>query len=85
MDNKPFKTIDEQIEILKSRNLTFLHEPSARRILATVGYYELVNGYKDIGIEEGERFRDGFTFEQLFHVFNMDKDIRSAVNVAIVE
>ncbi|HFI0790476.1 TPA: Abi family protein [Streptococcus suis] len=85
MLTKPFKTIDEQIEILKSRNLTFLHEPSAKRILATVGYYELINGYKDIGIETGETFKDGFTFEQLFHVFNMDKEIRSAVNAAILE
>lgn len=85
MDTKPFKTIDEQIEILKSRNLTFSHEPTARRILSTVGYYELVNGYKDIGIESGEKFKDGFTFEQLFQVFNMDKNIRSAVNVAILE
>lgn len=82
---KPFKTIDEQIEILKSRNLTFLHEPNAHRILATVGYYELVNGYKDIGILEGERFKDGFTFEQLFQVFKMDKEIRQSVNSAILE
>lgn len=85
MLSKPFKTIDEQIAILKSRNLTFLHEPTAHRILATVGYYEIVNGYKEIGIKEGEVFKNGFTFEQLFQVFNMDKEIRAAVNQAILE
>lgn len=82
---KPFKTFDEQIEILKSRNLNFVNETAAIEILSTYSYYEIINGYKDVGISEGEIFRDGVTFEQLFNLFLMDKKIRSAISTAIHE
>ena len=44
---KPFKTIDEQIEILKDRHLKFINEEAAKSNLISYGYYEIVNGYKD--------------------------------------
>ena len=43
---KPFKTIDEQLEILKDRNLVIDDELLARQSLSFYGYYEIVNGYK---------------------------------------
>ena len=49
---KPFKTIDEQIEILKNRNLMFLNENKARTILKNYSYYDIVNGYKDILLDK---------------------------------
>ncbi|MGT2936008.1 Abi family protein [Streptococcus castoreus] len=85
MDKKPFKTFEEQIEILKSRNLSFINETAAIHILSTYSYYEIVNGYKDVGILEGETYKDGVTFEQLFSLFLMDKHIRSAISKAIHE
>ena len=48
---KPFTNIDEQIELLKSRNLTFINESLARQSLTNYGYYEIVNGYKYFTIE----------------------------------
>lgn len=45
--DKPFKTIKEQIQILKSRNLIFLNEETAKNALSRYGYYEIINGYKD--------------------------------------
>ena len=43
--HKPFKTIDEQIEILNRRGL--LTDDSTHLILEREGYYPVVNGYKD--------------------------------------
>lgn len=83
MDKKPFKTFEEQLTILKSRNLKFLDEESAIKILSTFGYYEIVNGYKDSILDknsEPEKFIDGATFEQLFSLFRMDKIISEAVS-----
>ena len=52
---KPFTTIDQQIKILKDRNLKFLNEKAAREHLRSYGYYEIINGYKDYLLESGNR------------------------------
>lgn len=45
---KEFKTIDEQIEILKNRGLIFKDTNMARRYLLTNNYYNIINGYGNI-------------------------------------
>ena len=49
---KPFKTVDEQISLLKERRLNFINLPAARQLLKEYGYYEIVNGYKKTFSEE---------------------------------
>ncbi|MDD7045341.1 MAG: hypothetical protein SOU08_03135 [Anaerococcus sp.] len=44
---RDFKTIDEQIKILKDRKLIFINEETAKLNLMRYGYYEIINGYKD--------------------------------------
>jgi len=48
---KEFKTIDEQIEILKSRNVKIENYDKAYKILTRNNYYYLINGYKDLFID----------------------------------
>ena len=43
--SKPFLTINEQVELLKSRDMRV--DGSTASILAREGYYSIVNGYKD--------------------------------------
>ena len=45
---KPFKTYEEQIELLKSRGLTIKDECFARHVLQYMSYYDLINGYKSV-------------------------------------
>ena len=45
---KTFKTIDEQIELLRSRNLQIRDYETAKEILLSNNYYYLINGYKDL-------------------------------------
>lgn len=86
MESKPFKTFEEQIVILENRNLKFLNRDAAEPILATYGYYEIVNGYKDVVLsDDGENFKDEITFEQLYSLFQMDRKIRTAVAEAMHE
>ena len=42
---KPFKTLEEQIEILKSRNLKFEDEEKAKFYLLHNNYYNIINCY----------------------------------------
>ncbi|MFS1664415.1 Abi family protein [Streptococcus sp. zg-JUN1979] len=84
---KPFKTIDEQLDILKSRHLTIDNEQLARKVLQTYGYYEIVNGYKIFLLKESETdiFKDGETFSHLYSLYELDKNIRDAVLKATLE
>lgn len=84
---KPFKTINEQIQILKDRNLKFIDEEAAKDKLISYGYYEIVNGYKDylLSLDDLEMFKDGATFEHLFSLYSLDKNLQEAVVNATLE
>lgn len=46
--NKEFKTIDERIVLLKSRNLKFKNEDKAVKILQTYSYFDIINSNKKL-------------------------------------
>ena len=52
MSEKEFKTIDEQIEILRAKNLNILDNDKAKQILLNNNYYYLINGYKDLFLDK---------------------------------
>ena len=85
---KPFADKIQQIDILKSRNLLFLDENKAKRVLMRYGYYEIVNGYKMFLLEDNstrERYKSGATFEHLTALYELDKSIRNGVIQASLE
>lgn len=78
---KPFKTIDEQIEILRGRGM--IVDDSARNVLLAENYYCVVNGYKDMFIDEQassaspeERYEKGTKFDDLHALFLFDRALR---------
>ncbi len=78
--NKEFKTIEEQIDILKERNL-IINEEKAKEIFRDNNYYYLINGYKDLFIDENseeEKYKEGVSLEEIFALYNFDSEIRSA-------
>lgn len=76
---KKFNNIDNQIELLKSRNLRILNEEKAKENLKLYGYYEIVNGYKNLLLKDIDTYKDGVTFEHLFSLFKLDSDIKDIV------
>lgn len=50
--DKPFKSITEQIAILESRGLEC--DNNTRLVLEREGYYPVVNGYKDLFLDQRE-------------------------------
>lgn len=48
MEDKTFKTLDQQIEILKSRNMRFNDEESAKYVLINNSYYGIINSYREL-------------------------------------
>ena len=76
--NKPFLSIPQQIQILKSQGLTFGDEKYASRILTNHSYYSLVNAYCDllVGSKSPRIFKAGATFEELVAIYNFDTSLR---------
>lgn len=78
--NKEFKTIEEQIDILKERNL-IINEEKAKEIFRDNNYYYLINGYKNLFIDENskeEKYKEGVSLEEIFALYNFDSELRSA-------
>lgn len=79
--DKPFKSIDEQIRILKvERKLTINNVEAAKDILQRYGYYEIINGYKTPFLndpsDDNKGYKDNATFEHIFDLYKLDRDIR---------
>lgn len=76
--DKPFKTLDEQIELLKSRGLIITDKSIAKQYLITASYYDLVNGFKDIYMPKN-KFINNITIEGLFQLSYIDKSVQSFI------
>ena len=88
MKNKTFKTLDEQIAILRSKGLKISNEDYAKNILLRENYFFLT-GYRFLFMRstEDRRFIEGATFEELYAMFNFDRQIRNILfkNILIFE
>lgn len=79
MDKKAFKTLEEQVEILKERNLLFNDEEVALKFLARENYYKVITSYKDLFLDkqEKETYLEGTYFEDIKNLYLLDRDLKS--------
>ena len=87
MGAKVFRTIDEQLDILKSKGLTIEDYDKASEIVLRENYFFL-NGYRGPFLNVGsKRFIDGSTFEEMYSLFKFDRYFRNIIfkNILIVE
>ena len=85
---KTFKTIDEQIEILKSKGLEITDYHYAKDVLLRENYFFL-SGYRHVFLKspKDRMFLPGTNFRELYALFNFDRQIRNIIfkNLLIVE
>ncbi len=88
MTEKIFKTIDEQVDILKNKGLIVNDEKKAREILFRENYF-FISGYRHLFMNEAsdKQFIEGTRFEELYATFLFDRAIRNTFfkNILIVE
>lgn len=88
MANKTFKTLDEQVQILKNRGLVINDEEKAKQILLKENYF-FINGYRHLFVKswKDNNFIPGTTFEELYAMFVFDRRIRNIFfkNLLIIE
>ena len=85
---KTFKTIDEQIEILKSKGLNIDDIDYAKSVLLRENYF-FISGYRHLFLKspKDRMFIPGTDFKELYALFNFDRQIRNIFfkNILIVE
>lgn len=88
MKNKTFKSLDEQIAILRNKGLVINDETYTKEILLRENYFFLT-GYRFLFMRsyEDRRFIPGTTFEELYAMFNFDRNLRTILfkNILVVE
>ena len=77
--DKPFKTYEEQIELLRTRNLNISDSEFAMHALDTISYYDLINRYQRYFMPDGEYFIEGTTIEQLYSLSMFDRSIQAFI------
>jgi abortive infection bacteriophage resistance protein len=73
--NKPFKTLDEQLELLKSRGVIIENEKNAKLHLTHINYYHLAVYVKSFQ-QSDENVCSGTTFDQILRLYQFDKKLR---------
>lgn len=76
---KEFKTIDEQIEILRSRNIRIDNYNEIYNILKNNNYYYLINGYKDLFLYKNtnkDKYIDNTDIKEIYALYKFDKNIK---------
>lgn len=88
MGNKIFKTLDEQIQILRSKNLEIDDVLYAKDVILRENYFFLM-GYRHLFLDEGnsKHFKDGANFRELYSLFYFDRQLRNIMfkNILIIE
>lgn len=80
MIDKHFKTLDEQVEILKQKHMVITNEDYAKSVLLRENYFFL-NGYRHLFlVSETDRvFKPGTTFEEMYSLFLFDRSFRNVI------
>jgi len=78
MRDKVFKTLDEQIEILRSKGLVINDIDRAKSVLFRENYFFL-SGYRHLFMRSFKdiKFIEGTTFEELYAIFLFDRRLRN--------
>jgi len=78
---KPFKCIEEQIDILESRGLVIPDKDKAKQILCRYNYYRL-SGYT-LTLRQNDVFYQGTTFDDVLQLYHFDSELRSTLLYAL--
>ena len=79
--SKPFITYSDQLNILMHKNQLAISDPAyAEKKLRDIGYYSLIDGYKDIFYNPMSRtYEKGTNFTDIVALYEFDENLRSLV------
>lgn len=85
---KIFKTINEQVDILKNKGLIIEDEFETKELLLRENYF-FIMGYRHLFMQTGNKskFIPGTTFNEVYSLFEFDRNFRNIIfkNVLVIE
>ena len=86
MNKKEFRTLDEQVSILKNKGLEINNEEQVKDILLRENYF-FINGYRSMFYTKDRKFIPGTKFSELYSTFLFDRNVRNLLfkNLLVVE
>lgn len=91
MESKPFKSVDDQIVILRERGMEICDHEFACRVLREIGYYRLSGysyPYRAVQAETGFRsdnFIEGTTIEKVVKLYRYDQELRAVTGLQLAK
>lgn len=82
---KKFKSLEEQIELLKQRGLIIHDEDRAKKFLLSQNYYNIINGYAKFFPRDGEHYIANTSFDEITSLYIFERDLKQALLLAILE
>ncbi len=77
--DKPFKTYDEQIKILRDKYGVLINDYDfAKNVLISISYNDLIGGFKNI-LKKDSNSVNEITIEYLYELHLLDKSIQAFI------
>lgn len=84
-----FRTVNQQLSILKERGMRFKDQIKAKETLEDINYYNLINGNKNFFIlnSPDERYVEGICFEEILSIYHLETKLKEIVlkNILLIE
>ena len=74
---KPFRSVDDQVAILKRRGLQIEDDAAAAHFLLFNNYYNVVNHFGKFFQSSTDKYIEGATFDEIRYLFQFDKELKS--------
>ena len=81
---KLFKTIDEQVQLLRDRKLVIGDENQVKDYLLSNNYYNIINGYSKYFPQNGNRYTNGTTFDEVAKLYLFDKELKQTLFKGVI-
>ena len=89
---KTFKTLRQQLRILRNRGLYVSKNGKPKEVLQEENYYALINGYKELflgpnssAVDQSETFIPGSSFDEIYAISIFDRNLRAILLKAILK
>lgn len=77
MKHKPFKSFDDQINLLQQKGLIVDDPEAAHSLLRELNYYRL-SGYT-LTLRKNDRFYNNISFSDVMQIYNFDKELKGLI------
>ena len=74
---KKYLTLSERIQKLRSQGLLIYSQTEFVDKINEIGYYKLINGYRDVFLDNNKQYYKSTKFEEIVALYNFDNNLKS--------